>query len=238
MAANREERYDRPSLPPAWIGRGPTVFAGRDRQAGGTWQGVNQSGLLVALTNRTGGDENPQRRSRGLLCVDVLCQRSAHSAVEWLQDHLSTHPYNPCNLLCTDVESAFAVHHDGTVTEVLELSPGIHFLSETDVDDPHHPRIQRARALLKGKTRQGWPGLRHTLAQVMADHGDGCPPEQRICLHGEMGGTVSSSIIALSHDSLKEARFLFAPGPPCTHAYEDLSTQLDSPTVQSLNKNH
>ena len=238
MAANREERYDRPSLPPAWVEGNPAIFAGRDRQAGGTWQGVNQSGLLVALTNRTGGDEDPQRRSRGLLCIDVLRQCSAYGAVEWLQDHLSTHLYNPCNLLCADVESAFAVHHSGTTTEALELSPGLHLLSETDVDDPHHPRIQRARALLKGKTRQEWPDLWHSLAQVMADHGDAPSTEQNICRHGETGGTVSSSIIALSQAGFKEARFLFAPGPPCTHAYEDLSAQFDSLTVQSLIKNH
>ncbi len=69
MAANREEYYDRPSQPPSWVARDPAVFAGRDERSGGTWQGANQFGLLLALTNRVSSGFDPQRRSRGLLCT-------------------------------------------------------------------------------------------------------------------------------------------------------------------------
>jgi len=229
MAANREERYDRPSLPPAWIARGPAVFAAQDQQAGGTWQGVNPFGLLVALTNRaTLVREDPDRRSRGRLCLDTLGRVSARAAVKWLREHLAGYSYNPCNLICADVEEAFAVHHDSAATQVRKLAPGLHLLAETDADDPHHPRLLRARYLLEGKTRQDWPVLQRTLAQIMADHAHGHPPEQSICRHGEVAGTVSSSLIALRRAGLEEAQFFFAPGPPCTYPYEDLSAKLSS----------
>ena len=83
MAANREEYYDRPSQPPSWVARDPAVFAGRDERSGGTWQGANQFGLLLALTNRVSSGFDPQRRSRGLLCMDALRHTTAREAIEW-----------------------------------------------------------------------------------------------------------------------------------------------------------
>ena len=228
MAANREERYDRPADLPSWLDApaifagAPAIFAGRDREAGGTWQGINPSGLLVALTNRSGGQQDPDRRSRGQFCLDVLRHPSARAAVDWLRDHLAVHSYNPCNLICADVGEAFAVHHDGISTEILSIPPGIHFLTDTDLDDPHHPRISYARDLIKNELSRDWPDLRRTLERTMADHADGISPEASICLHGEIGGTVSSSIIALREADLRGAKFHSAPGAPCIHPYEDI----------------
>ena len=147
MAANREEHYDRPSLLPAW--RPDGLFAGSDQRQGGTWQGLNTSGLLVALTNRKGTIQDPSRRSRGLLCQDALQSASARSSVEWLFDHFSRQLYNPCNLLIADAREAFAIHYDGHQASMQILNPGLHLLADTDVDDPMHPRIQQARALLE-----------------------------------------------------------------------------------------
>lgn len=228
-AANREERYDRPALPPAWISRSPAIFAGQDQRAWGTWQGVNEFGLLVVLTNRRSGDLDPNRRSRGLLCLDALRCRDARMAAEWLQAHLATQSYNPCNLLCADATAAFAVHHDNATTRVVPLSPGVHFLADTEIDDAGHPRLRSARAFLQGKTGQPWPTLRQTLARLLADHGDGQTAAGGICLHGERSGTVSSAIIALTGAGLKGAEFFFAEGPPCLHPYQDLSASLHSP---------
>ena len=52
VAANREEAFDRPSLPPSIQSGKPRVLCGTDQKAGGTWLGVNQHGLLVAACNR------------------------------------------------------------------------------------------------------------------------------------------------------------------------------------------
>jgi uncharacterized protein with NRDE domain len=53
VASNREEFFDRQSQAPRIQSGKPRVMCGIDRRAGGTWLGVNQYGLLVAVTNRT-----------------------------------------------------------------------------------------------------------------------------------------------------------------------------------------
>jgi len=218
VAANREERYARPATMPAWS---EGVFAGRDTLAGGTWQGLNANGLHVALTNRSGATNAPERRSRGQLCIDALRRHSARAATDWLLDHLLHVRYNPCNLLVSDGAQAFAIHYDGRDARPITLGPGLHLLSETDINDPDHPRIQRARAALT-PLPSDWPTLKKKLSALMADHSrDGA-----ICLHGERGGTRSSALLALRERSLFSGQFHFADGPPCTVPYQDLSTEL------------
>jgi uncharacterized protein with NRDE domain len=226
MAANREERYARVADPPAWLSQNPGVFAGRDRSAGGTWQGITPSGLVVAVTNRSHGLPQDGRRSRGQLCLDALRQGTAAGAADWLATHLSGQPYNPCNLLCADAEEAFALHHNALTTDTVSLEPGIHLLADTDVDDAEHPRLRRARQLLAGPQQNPWPRLRTALALVMADHGPRTNADGAICRHGELGGTVSSAILALTGKRLSGAEFWYAGGAPCSTPYTDLSARL------------
>ena len=223
MAANREEHYDRPSLAPTW--RPDGIFAGSDQRQGGTWQGLNDRGLLVALTNRQGTMHDPDRRSRGLLCQDTLQTATAREAVDWLIRHFPREPYNPCNLLLADIEEAFAVHYDGHQASVQTLSPGLHLLADTDVDDPMHPRIQHALSLLENLP-EDWPALKDTFESVMADHDEDLIPPERICIHGKRAGTVSSSLIALHERNLSRAEFHFADGAPCSAPFDELSELL------------
>ncbi|MEW6751605.1 MAG: NRDE family protein [Candidatus Latescibacterota bacterium] len=232
VAANREEAYDRPADGPAWLADDPLVFAGRDRRAGGTWLGVNGQGLLVALTNRRGGFHEPACPSRGLLCLSALRCPSAVAAADWLQRHLAGACYNPCNLVCADVRDAFAVHYDGALVRRVPLGAGLHLLADTDVDEAAHPRLQRARGLLRGSVGQSWPAVRRTLERTMGAHVPGLPAAS-ICVHAPRAGTVSSSIIGLRGTTLEGSTYLHAPGPPCTHAYEDLSSRLRTPRPQT-----
>jgi uncharacterized protein with NRDE domain len=52
IAANRDEQYDRPSVAPYPWPTTPVIVAGKDLRAGGTWLGVNEHGLAVAILNR------------------------------------------------------------------------------------------------------------------------------------------------------------------------------------------
>lgn len=73
-AANRDESRARPSLPPGEIE--PGIFGGRDLAAGGTWLGVNDRGLFVAVTNRRAPAKTEASYSRGLLALEALrCRR-------------------------------------------------------------------------------------------------------------------------------------------------------------------
>src|SRR5262249_51148300 len=53
MAANRDERLDRPAVPMTVLrDHGPRILGGRDELAGGTWLAVNEHGVVAGLTNR------------------------------------------------------------------------------------------------------------------------------------------------------------------------------------------
>ena len=149
--------------------------------------------------------------------VDALQSNSARSSVEWLFDHFSRQLYNPCNLLIADAREAFAIHYDSHQASMQILNPGLHLLADTDVDDPMHPRIQQARALLE-ELPADWPTLRDMLKSVMADHDKNLIPSDRICIHGERAGTLSSPIVALCERNLNQPEFHFADGPPCAQA--------------------
>jgi uncharacterized protein with NRDE domain len=60
IAANRDEFYDRPTAPAAFWSDAPSVVAGRDLKAGGTWFGIDRQGRFAAITNyRQGERETP-----------------------------------------------------------------------------------------------------------------------------------------------------------------------------------
>ena len=86
VAANRDEFLDRPTAEPALIAYDPWVFAGQDVSAGGTWFGVNELGMVVGLLNRRRPEgPDPARRSRGLLCLEILQRRSPAEAAHLLR---------------------------------------------------------------------------------------------------------------------------------------------------------
>ena len=85
VAANRDERIDRPSE--GWAVRSPAGSprhaAPRDALAGGTWIGVTASGVFAGITNfhsSPGHPPDPSRRSRGEIVTRVLGQPSAAAA--------------------------------------------------------------------------------------------------------------------------------------------------------------
>src|SRR5262245_50190673 len=79
VAANRDEDPARPSLPPGVLGERPRLVGGSDRLAGGTWLAIREGRALVAILNRRDvshlanepAPRDPERRSRGLLVLDV-----------------------------------------------------------------------------------------------------------------------------------------------------------------------
>ena len=76
VLSNRDEYYDRATLPLHWwdgAGHEPQLLAGQDRQAGGTWLGLSRTGRLAALTNyRTTDPVQVDSPSRGELVTQFL----------------------------------------------------------------------------------------------------------------------------------------------------------------------
>src|SRR5262249_38069132 len=147
VAANRDEHYDRPSSPPDVLGSNPRILAGRDLRAGGTWLGVNEDGLLVAILNRRfQGEQNlaGNHRSRGLLCLDVLDSKTAAAGSALLNaDEQAT--YQPFTLVLADPVEAWIAFNTQNRIQVARLSEGLHvFSSNTAMHDERSEKKERA----------------------------------------------------------------------------------------------
>jgi uncharacterized protein with NRDE domain len=230
VAANRDEYLDRAALPPTVLGESPRIIGGKDLRALGTWLGINQHGLVAGLLNRRIGDNGPSDanlRSRGLLCLDALRRTTAADAAHYLASQRAR-DYNAFNLLLASREAAFVAYNRGGEIEIVELTPGMHLLTNADVDDFECPRISRSYSrFAELGQREDFAhdplARRAGLADLLADHSTqldartGRP--NSLCLHLGDYGTRSSSLIFMRRDSAKVDHF-FAAGPPCTTAYQ------------------
>src|SRR5260370_19447041 len=106
VGANREELYARGGEPPRILEGPCRALAGIDPAAGGTWLGVNERGVLVAVTNRSKSEVPKQPRSRGLLARDLLACPSAAPAVDLATKEIGSNRYAGCNILCADGDRA------------------------------------------------------------------------------------------------------------------------------------
>jgi uncharacterized protein with NRDE domain len=221
VGANREEAYARRGEPPQILPDLPRVVAGLDPQAGGTWLGVNEHGVLVAVTNRQHATAPPRPRSRGLLARDLLGCPTAAAAVDLATHELGTGRYAGCNFLCVDRERAVVIHSSDWL-RVLPLPPGLHLLTNRDVNSVSDPRLAYAAWWLGQRDYRTAADCLEALRELCGQAGGEGPP---ICLHGEEGGTVSSTLIAL-RASLRDGTYLHAQGPPDRTPYADYSRLL------------
>ena len=221
VAANRDETYDRPTQGPAQLCDAPRIWGGRDERAGGTWMGVNEHGVVVGLTNRrlhAEQEADPERRSRGMACLEALQGRTAAEAVE----SLTVQPpqrYNPFNLLAMDrADLVWVAYDDEPVTQPLQ--PGLHILANGDLNDFETIRLRRARKLLQAAEPTDFPTLLPFLEQVCRDHEPGVQNRETICMHRDADnyGTVSSTVLALPGDG-QQPVYRYAAGHPCQTPY-------------------
>ena len=237
-AANRDELLARPSDPPLQLAANPWIWGGRDRIAGGTWLGVNASGVMAGILNRQSPlPPDPSRRSRGQLCLDALRYPSAAQAAHQLVRH-SPHDYNPFTLVIADARQAYVVNTAPTALALHVLKPGLYLFTNRDFNDPSCPRIARLRPhfhqLSQTTEILPFPSLVPDLRRLMADHGaspsglggNHAPyqPDTRnsLCLHLDGYGTCSSTLLAYQTRT-QSYHYLFAPGAPCQHPYKTVS---------------
>ncbi|HUY19657.1 MAG TPA: NRDE family protein [Candidatus Binataceae bacterium] len=234
LVANRDEYLSRPASAPEILASKPQVIGGKDLKAGGTWLGINQHGLVAGLLNRRAqGGVDPARRSRGLLCLEALRYRTASEALEFVQRQ-DGGAYNPFNLLIVSRAEALVAYNRRDLIETARLAPGLHLLTNLDVDDFECPKISRAFDHFAELARDGEFAAnplaqRARLRQLLADHAT--PLDSRsaapnaICLHLDDYGTRSSSMIFLGAEAQTVAHF-FAPGPPCVTEYEPAAVPI------------
>jgi uncharacterized protein with NRDE domain len=227
VGANREEFYARQSLPPQVLDGPARAVAGLDALAGGTWLGVNESGLMVAVTNRHKVRPVAQPRSRGLLVRELLGCRSTKAAIELATRELDLHRYQGCNVVCGDGDQ-LVVFQAGDWLRIKHLPPGLHVLTNHDINDTSDPRLAFALSWLAERHYTSADDCVAALRQLCSLGGsDGQPA---ICLHGKERGTVSSTLLVL-RKNVAESTYLHAPGPPDRTPYQDYSPLLRNITT-------
>ena len=240
VAANRDERLGRPSEPPTVVDGNPSVLAPRDAEAGGTWIGHNEHGVLAAITNRWVDVPGGGERSRGLLVRDVLDAASTHEARAVIDGAVAEDTYDGFNLVVVERggpatpgdATALYVEWDGNL-RVTRLDPGIHVVVNVGIDgeyfeperDPDRGAGQagnatRLREALRPDPDEPVAAWRSRAADALGDH------DYDVCVHDpDRGfGTRSSSLFTLYADGTADVRF--ADGPPCETAFRQVEGQL------------
>lgn len=223
VAQNREERFDRPSQPPRIQSGRPRVVCGIDRKAGGTWFGVNQHGMFAAVSNRPKRNAPPEPRSRGLLCRELLGVRTAAEAAELAVKELETGRYDGANYVCADAESG-AVIYGGEVIDVVPLQPGLHLLTNGNLDDRSDPRQAFVRRLLTLQRLDSSVAFLAVASRTFSRKPD-ATGKRGVVVTGNEHGTVSSSLLSLSARS-QNAVYQYTAGSPGDHPYDDVSALL------------
>src|SRR5215831_17344537 len=230
LGANRDEMGRRPWLPPGrhWADR-PWTVAGLDQEAGGSWLGLNDHGLIAGIMNR------PQslgpavgKRSRGELVLEALDHADAREAAAALAE-LEPAAYRPFNLILADNTEAFWIRHDGTRIDVGSVPAGLSMLTAHDLNDAAGSRriaffLPRFRAAPPPDPASGdWQGWQALLAS--RDFGPGGGPLDAMTIAEQNGfGTLSSALIALpAPGSETKPVLLFAAGRPDQAPYEPIS---------------
>jgi uncharacterized protein with NRDE domain len=184
IAANRDEHFDRPTLPlHRWRSpAGQTIVSGRDERAGGTWLGMNLAGRIAMLTNVREHGMAPGARSRGELPLAWL--ESQQNAQDFL-DGLDPQAYSGFNLVIGELASEhwhwLSNRQPGSEgvrrgRQQERLGPGVYGLSNAFLDTPWPKtvRLREALAQTLARTQQG-PLLREPLWQALANRDQ--PPD-------------------------------------------------------------
>jgi uncharacterized protein with NRDE domain len=217
LAANRDERLDRPWDSPSVLVRQPLVFGGRDLVCGGSWLAVNvTAGFVVGVTNAELGAP-PGVRSRGQLVLAIAATVSLPDAVRLL-DELDLTSYGAFNAIVVDAATGWRATNMPAPSVAPTDEPVI-ALGNESLEQPGE-RVSAAARRVAPLAGDSDEELLSALQALLADH-EGADP---LCRHGKRYGTVCSTILTLRGPTLM--RYLFAAGPPCTTPFEPTSLPL------------
>jgi len=144
LAANRDEFHGRPASPLDWWPDKPSILAGRDLQAGGTWLAVTRKGRFATVTNYREQEQSIDRkRSRGELVTDFI---SGDIGAGKYAGSIAGDQYAGFNLLAASEGDLFYVSNRNDAP--IRLSPGIYGLSNASLDTPWS-KVVRSRDALR-----------------------------------------------------------------------------------------
>jgi uncharacterized protein with NRDE domain len=219
VAANRDEFYARPADAAHRWHDVPTVLAGRDLQAGGTWLGVSATGRFAAVTNFSETPEGPlPPGSRGDLTADFL--RGDAGALDYANT-IDGRRYRGFSLLLWD--GAALVYTSNRNSRPRLMPKGVHGLANTHLDGTW-PKVVRGTPMLASLVAAdcGTDDLIKLLEdeRPAADHelpqrGNDIAFERRlspIFIRGDEYGTRASTAVIIGTRDIRVSEQSFGPG--------------------------
>lgn len=151
IAANRDEFHARPSLEAQFWNDAPSILAGRDLQAGGTWLGITKHGRIAAVTNYHEQILKPlPPRSRGDLVFDFL--QSDSTAKEYAQYIIDNgRNYQGFTIFFGTVDALYYCSNRTNVCE--QTVPGFHGLGNRLFNDNSF-KVSKGRKALRNLLSQ------------------------------------------------------------------------------------
>lgn len=146
IGANRDEYHDRPAAEAGFWEGSPSILAGRDLRAGGTWLGISRQGRFAAVTNfieKAKGTEPPHSRGAlvpGFLRSDLLPEEFAEYILH------SGHNYQGFTLVFGTVEGLYCCSN--RADRCVPLSPGFHGLGNRLLND-NSLKVRRGKKALR-----------------------------------------------------------------------------------------
>ncbi|MEQ8237472.1 MAG: NRDE family protein [Syntrophomonadaceae bacterium] len=140
ITGNRDEFYNRPTLPAHFWTEEPKILAGLDIVKQGTWTGITTEGRFAAVTVYREPKSYPSNMpSRGLLATQFL--KSSETSVEFMRHLVSRgNLYKGFSLLAGDVDTIYYLSNRENI--VRKLDKGLHGLSNNLLDVPW-PKVTR-----------------------------------------------------------------------------------------------
>ena len=164
IASNRDEYWDRPTLPlERWHPEGDhAIYSGRDARAGGTWLGFNATGRVAMLTNVQQADPVVAPRSRGELTLWWLHPAHAGWGWETLVERCNPADFAGFNLVMGDQRTGEWIWLSNRAATPgpeqgclrlpsgwvgARLSPGVYGVSNASLDTPWPKTVQLKNAV-------------------------------------------------------------------------------------------
>ncbi|HEU0051282.1 MAG TPA: NRDE family protein [Patescibacteria group bacterium] len=212
IASNRDERPERPSADAEFWSDHPGIFAPRDLVRGGTWIGVAEHGIFVALTNRDCVPHASGRASRGALLVEALHAPNARQAAEFVISAFSKSTYNGFHLVLADQNEMFLLVGHGERLTCDQIQASTTILTAYGIgakDTPRAREIERRISRLNDSSP-------NAVNQLLDFHANG-NPLAAACVHdpNESHRTVSSMLIR-TDASWSAFETWYRRGPACS----------------------
>lgn len=217
VASNRDEFFERTSLPMHWWDDVP-VLAGRDQTAGGSWMTFSADGRFAAVTNvRDFTRPDAAKRSRGE--IPVRFSAGDDSPAEYCRG-LPADEYTGYNAVVTDLQSLWWTSN--WAGAALPLDAGVYGVSNAALDTPW-PKVVAGKqrftdALSSGAEANDFFTVLADDAvapdELLPDTGVGLELERLVSpafISSPDYGTTASTVLRIGHDGsydVEERRFL------------------------------